>query len=69
VEAGDNVPKVHVEGIGYVKITASNLDSVPLTISSISPAQGSLNGGTTVTINGFGFPSPLKADFVLNIGG
>ena len=50
---------VLVNGIGYAKFNDTNLSSFELTVegkvNSIQPNNGSIYGGTKVTVNGFGF--------------
>ena len=57
MESGSFVPMVHMEGKGYFYVDTQVVTphDVPLTISSVSPAQGSIGGGTTITISGQGF--------------
>jgi hypothetical protein len=61
LEAGTQIPLIHAEQIGFSKIDNEVVgELVPLTITAVSPIDGSLNGGTVVTITGTGFPSSLE---------
>ena len=59
IEAGSVVPQVHVKGKGFMLVEASEV-SVPASVSSVSPSQGSTNGGTRLTISGSGFPEDME---------
>jgi hypothetical protein len=70
VEAGDNIPFVNVDRIGVPINTAEGFDTVLLTITSVTPSEGSLNGGTVLTIEGSGFPeSKSSSGLILTVGG
>lgn len=58
------MPAVHHKAIGFSKIEAGVTgENIGLVISSILPATGSPDGGTTITITGTGFPKNLNRDF------
>lgn len=74
MEAGDQVPNVHYEGIGYSKIDAAvTAESIDLVISSVSPTSASPDGGASITVTGTGFPkdaaSIAKYNGAFQLGG
>lgn len=70
MEAGDQVPNVHYDGIGFSKIDAAvTAENIPIVITSITPDKGSPDGGTDITIVGTGFPKEAGRTFTLTIGG
>ena len=61
IEAGSFVPMVHLDGKGYFSVDAAVTPHVvPLQVDSVSPAEGSLGGGTMITILGQGFAANSK---------
>ncbi|CAD8178892.1 unnamed protein product [Paramecium pentaurelia] len=68
-EAGEKqIPIIHHKDIGFSKIDQSIIgENVDLQISSIQPNSASSDGGTTITINGMGFPKNLNRDFIFQI--
>lgn len=69
VVAGKYNLKVHVAGKGFAKFEAgaTAIIDCPATVSSITPTEGSIMGGTEVTINGSGF-DPKPGQTVVKIG-
>lgn len=69
VVAGKYNLKVHVAGKGFAKFEAgaTAIIEYPATVSSIAPTEGSIMGGTEVTINGNGF-DPKPGQTVVKIG-
>eukprot|EP00361_Fabrea_salina_P003869 CAMPEP_0202427040 /NCGR_PEP_ID=MMETSP1345-20130828/1320_1 /ASSEMBLY_ACC=CAM_ASM_000843 /TAXON_ID=342563 /ORGANISM="Fabrea Fabrea salina" /LENGTH=3382 /DNA_ID=CAMNT_0049037631 /DNA_START=76 /DNA_END=10221 /DNA_ORIENTATION=+ len=68
--AGDWKPQVHIKDLGLAKYQDSvtnTLEFVPI-ITSVSPAVGSTNGGTLLTITGSSF-SQSKDSVSVTIGG
>lgn len=52
-------------GVGYL----SSALSVPLSVTSVTPSQGSLGGGLLVSLVGTGFATTLTADNAVSFGG
>ena len=69
VVAGKYNLKVHVAGKGFARFEAgaTAIIDCPATVSSITPIEGSIMGGTEVTINGSGF-DPKPGQTVVKIG-
>jgi hypothetical protein len=65
------VPEIEVSPIGFVKIKNTVVATTQgLTISAVTPAQGSTQGGTPITLTGTGFPvnSDQLAQFEVKVG-
>ena len=58
--AGTWTPKVHIVNKGFVVSESNSEVTIPLVISSVSPASGSEKGGTLITISGTGFLNDLN---------
>ena len=60
---GSHFPVVEFTGYGYVgyDVAVTNTIDYTLAITSISPSTGSVQGGTTITINGSGFLPSLTS--------
>ena len=54
IEAGNHVPKLHLDSKGFFKINALE-QSFDLTLDSINPVEAGSNGGIIITITGSGF--------------
>lgn len=70
VEAGAHKPIIVVDDFGYADVSATTASEIPISVTSITPSQGSINGGKEITIVGTGFPlsSGSASNLVLNIG-
>ena len=57
IETGSFVPMVHLKGRGYYKFDTSVVTphDVTLSVSDVNPKEGSIGGGTILTISGVGF--------------
>ena len=53
--AGTFAPKVNVFNKGLAQVRRGILHTINMTIDSVTPAIGSLYGGTTLTLTGSGF--------------
>ena len=69
--AGDWIPKVHFEGIGFALTTSLSATTLELEVNIESEIVGSKNGGTIIPIPGsyFGFSLDNAYDTSVTIGG
>lgn len=63
--AGNDYPKIHLKQLGYLDTSTQPKLSIPLVITSMSPAAAGTFGGTVGTLTGKGFP--LHMDETENI--
>ncbi|XP_069115426.1 fibrocystin-L-like [Argopecten irradians] len=54
-----SVVTVNVDGVGFATKQSSDMFTSTASITSISPVEGSLGGGTDLTIAGFGFSTSM----------
>lgn len=67
--AGSNKPIVHVAQVGYASTTTISTTSIPLVVTSITPALSGINGGIEGVIVGTGFPISDKTGVTLRLCG
>ncbi|GAQ89759.1 hypothetical protein KFL_005590010 [Klebsormidium nitens] len=66
--AGSYPIQVNVDGMGYASGLRGLTLSYALAVTSVSPANGSVYGGTVLTVQGLGF-SANSGDYLVSIGG
>eukprot|EP00241_Pyramimonas_parkeae_P007053 CAMPEP_0114267548 /NCGR_PEP_ID=MMETSP0058-20121206/25377_1 /TAXON_ID=36894 /ORGANISM="Pyramimonas parkeae, CCMP726" /LENGTH=313 /DNA_ID=CAMNT_0001385453 /DNA_START=8 /DNA_END=947 /DNA_ORIENTATION=- len=64
--SGNYQMQVEVEGVGIALASPANLGfSVALYVGSVAPVRGSMAGGTSVTVSGYGFASDVDQNHVM----